>query len=592
VITTDIPLSLADILSAEPAIVTQERLHEAQEAVAGSGSRLFAGLIAAGLVSEQRLLEVLSERLGLQRADLLSCRPSAEVLNLIPVELAVRRCCIPLRIEGSRLDVAVNDPTDHQLIDDVRLVLLAQRNGRALDAMFCLAGREDILQAIKENYGVGAEAAERLVTQAATAQLPDETTVAEQEDLVDIKTDGESSVVQFVNLLLIEGVRSRATDIHIEPFEERLRIRQRIDGMLYEIPIPAAMKDYSGNIASRIKVMAQLDIAEKRLPQDGRIKVRIDGKEYDLRISVLPSPHGEAVNIRILSQHMRLMTLDQLGLDIQGKPVVENLIERPNGVILVTGPTGSGKTTFLYACLSRINAVDRKILTIEDPIEYRMDGVVQMQTLAKIDFSFARALRSMLRHDPDIMMIGEIRDAETAQITIRSALTGHLVLSTLHTNDAAGAIARLVDMGMEPFLVASSLLAVLAIRLVRVLCPHCRQPVEVKPSLLEQVGVAEGDCKVDRIYDPAGCPQCRHTGFAGRTGIFEILRVTEPIRDLIQRRVTTGTLKAAAVAAGMKTLRQDGWKKVSAGITSLSEVLRVSHADEFVGSGKQASEKS
>jgi type II secretory ATPase GspE/PulE/Tfp pilus assembly ATPase PilB-like protein len=280
------------------------------------------------------------------------------------------------------------------------------------------------------------------------------------------------------------------------------------------------------------------------------------------------------------------MTLDQLGLDIDDKPLVEDLIERPNGVILVTGPTGSGKTTFLYACLSRINAVDRKILTIEDPIEYRMDGVVQMQTLVKIDFSFARALRSMLRHDPDIMMIGEIRDGETAQITVRSALTGHLVLSTLHTNDAAGAVARLIDMGMEPFLVASSLLAVLAIRLVRVLCPHCRQPVEVKPSLLQRAGVAEDDCDVDRIYEPGGCPRCRHTGFAGRTGIFEILRITESMRDLIQRRVTTGTLKTEAVAAGMKTLRQHGWKKVKAKITSLSEVLRVSHADEFVKSGK------
>ena len=590
-ITIGIQRNLKDILSAEPVVVDREKLQGVQEAVAGNGSSLFTGLVAGGFVSEQRLLEVLSERLGLRHADLFSCPPGAEALALIPVELAVKRCCIPIRIEGDCLEVVVNDPTDHKMIDDVRLVLLARCDGRILEPTFHLAAREDILQAIKENYGLGAEAADRLMTQTSTTQTPDEAVAGEQEDLVDIRIDGEPSVVQFVNLLLVEGIRNRATDIHIEPFEERLRIRQRIDGMLYEIPIPAAMANYAANIASRIKVMAQLDIAEKRLPQDGRIKVSIEGKEYDLRISVLPSAQGEAVNIRILSQHMRLMTLDQLGLDVSEKPLVEGLIERPNGVILVTGPTGSGKTTFLYACLSRINAIDRKILTIEDPIEYRMDGVVQMQTLAKIDFSFARALRSMLRHDPDIMMIGEIRDAETAQITVRSALTGHLVLSTLHTNDAAGAIARLVDMGMEPFLVASSLLAVLAIRLVRVLCPHCRAPVAVRPSLLEQVGVAEGDCEVDRIYQPVGCPKCRHTGFSGRTGIFEILRVTESIRELIQRRVTTGTVKTAAVAAGMKTLRQDGWTKVKAGITSLSEVLRVSHADEFVGSGKQAHAK-
>ncbi len=584
-VTTNVQQNLMDVLSWEPPIVDPEQLRRAQEQVAGDGSNLFTSLVESGLVSEQRLLEVLSTRLGLPRIDLLGHRPGSEVLALIPAELALRRCCVPVRIAGDRLEVAINDPTDHQLIDDVRLVLLAQANGKTLEPTFSLAAKQDILQTIKDNYGLGAEAAERLTIQASAAPAPEETAIVEQDDLVDIKTDGEPSIVQFVNLLLVEAVRSRATDIHIEPFEGRLRIRQRIDGMLYEIPIPPTLTGFSANIASRIKVMAQLDIAEKRLPQDGRIKVRIDGQEYDLRISVLPSPYGEAVNIRILSQHMRLMSLDQLGLDGDDKPLVEDLIERPNGVILVTGPTGSGKTTFLYACLSRINTIDHNILTIEDPIEYRMDGVVQMQTLAKIDFSFARALRSMLRHDPDIMMIGEIRDTETAQITIRSALTGHLVLSTLHTNDAAGAVARLVDMGMEPFLVASSLLAVLAIRLVRVLCTQCRRPVPVKPSWLQQMGVSPADCDVDHLYEPVGCPKCRHTGFDGRTGIFEILRVTESIRDLIQRRVTTGTLKTAAVAAGMKTLRQDGWRKVKAGITSLSEVVRVSHADELVAPG-------
>ncbi len=585
-IATDIQRSLPEILSMKPVVVGLEQLHQAQENMASNGGSLFASLVKGGFVSEQRLLQVLSERVGLPRIDLYSCPPSSQALALIPAELAIKRCCIPVRIVADHLEMAINDPTDHRLIDDLRLVLLAQRSGQTLEPTFCLAPKEDILQAIKSHYGLGAETAERLMSQAAATQSPDPAATVEQEDLVDIQTDGEPSVVRFVNALLLEAVRNRATDIHIEPFEGKLRIRQRIDGMLCEIPIPAAMTNFSANIASRIKVMAQLDIAEKRLPQDGRIKVSIDGKEYDLRISVLPSACGEAVDIRILSQHMRLMMLDQLGLDVSDRPLVADLIERPNGVILVTGPTGSGKTTFLYACLSRINAIDRKILTIEDPIEYRMDGVVQMQTLAKIDFSFARALRSMLRHDPDIMMIGEIRDAETAQITIRSALTGHLVLSTLHTNDAAGAVARLVDMGMEPFLVASSLLAILAIRLVRVLCLHCRRPVPVNPPRLEQVGVAAGNCDVDRIYEPVGCPKCRHTGFDGRTGIFEILRVTESIRDLIQRRVTTGTLKAAAVASGMTTLRQDGWRKVKAGITSLSEVLRVSHADELVGSGK------
>jgi type II secretory ATPase GspE/PulE/Tfp pilus assembly ATPase PilB-like protein len=356
--------------------------------------------------------------------------------------------------------------------------------------------------------------------------------------------------------------------------------------MLHLLPIPPQMLHFAANIVSRIKIMAQLDIAEKRLPQDGRIKTTIDHDQYDLRISILPNPYGEAVNIRILSQHMTFMALDKLGLDVADLPAVHDLIQRPNGVILVTGPTGSGKTTFLYACLSKINTIHRKILTIEDPIEYRMNGVVQMQTLNKIEFSFARALRSMLRHDPDIMMVGEIRDTETARITIRSALTGHLVLSTLHTNDAAGAIARLLDMGIEPFLAASSLLAVLAVRLVRILCPHCKRKASVQPSVLARLGVHEQATAGQDIFEPVGCHHCRGTGFTGRTGIFEILRVTESVRELIQSRVPTSRIKAAAVAQGMMTLRQKGWLKVMCGITSADEVLRVSHADELIKTGK------
>ncbi len=578
--------NLMDILSAEPAVLSQCQLQKVYEAVTHNGnSSLFEGIIQSGLMSEETLLDMLSERLSIKKIDLADCEPAKEAIDLVPVELAVRQCCMPLRVVDGHLEIAVNNPTDCQLLDDLRLLLYTRYNGTSCEPVFCLASRDDILQAIKNVYGLGAEAAERLISQVSSSNSHD-SRVAEEEDHIDITADDEPSVIQFVNLVLIEAVRNRATDIHIEPFEGKLRVRQRIDGMLYEVPTPSSMAHFTANIESRIKVMAQLDIAEKRLPQDGRIKARIDGDDYDLRISVLPSSYGEAVNIRILSQHMRFMPLDQLGLDQSDMPVVKDLIERPNGVFLVTGPTGSGKTTFLYACLSRINIIHRKIVTIEDPIEYRMDGVVQMQTLAKIDFSFARALRSMLRHDPDVIMIGEIRDTETAQITIRSALTGHLVFSTLHTNDAAGAIARLLDMGIEPFLAASSLLAVLAIRLVRILCPHCRREVHIEPFMLEQLGVTESECDVEIIYEPVGCPHCRHTGFFGRVGIFEILRINEPIRELIQRRIATGNIKAAAVAAGMKTLRQDGWRKVKAGITSMGEVLRVSHADELIRAEK------
>ena len=577
--------NLHKILITEPEVLSRDQLQKARNAATNDGSSLFDSLVSNGIVTEQILLNILSERLSLEKVDLVRQKPTSKAIKLVPAELAVKRCCIPVQVKDNVVKIAVNDPTDYQLLDELRLLLYTNQNGRFIEPVFCLATKEDISQAIKNFYGLGAEAAERLMTRSGTTDLQDRT-LAKDEDLVDMTTGGEPSVVQFVNLLLIEAVKSRATDIHIEPFEAKLRIRQRIDGMLYEVPIPKAMANFTSNIVSRIKVMAQLDIAERRLPQDGRIKTKIDGAEYDLRISILPSPHNEAVNIRILSQHMSFMPLDQLGLDLSDMPVVKDLIERPNGVILVTGPTGSGKTTFLYACLSRINTIHRKILTIEDPIEYRMDGVVQMQTLAKIDFSFARALRSMLRHDPDVMMIGEIRDFETAQITVRSALTGHLVLSTLHTNDAAGAVARLLDMGIEPFLAASSLLAVLAIRLVRILCPQCKQQINVEPSMLEQLGITESMCNVETIYEPVGCPRCRHTGFIGRTGIFEILRITESVRELIQRRVPTANLKAAAIVENMKTLRQDGWCKVKAGITSFGEVLRVSHADELIKTGK------
>lgn len=520
-------------------------------------------------------------QLGLK--EILTAEP--EAVKLIPAELAVKRCCIPVRIKGNIIQVAVNNPEDYDLLDELRLLLYSCQNSKQLKPVFCVATKDDIHQSIKSFYGLGAEAAERLMAQFETSDLQ-EAQSEEDDDLVDMTGGGEPSVVQFVNLLFIEAVKSRATDIHIEPFEGKLRVRQRIDGMLYEVPIPKLMSNFTSNIVSRIKILAQLDIAEKRLPQDGRIKTRIDNNEYDLRISILPNPYGEAVNIRILSKHMSFMPLDKLGLDTSDLPVTKDIIERPNGVILVTGPTGSGKTTFLYACLSQINTVNRKILTIEDPIEYRMDGIVQMQTLAKIEFSFARALRSILRHDPDVMMIGEIRDVETAQITVRSALTGHLVFSTLHTNDSAGAIARLLDMGVKPFLAASSLLAVLAIRLIRILCPNCKREVNVEWSMLEKLGVAESTCDVETIYEPVGCYSCRYTGFNGRTGIFEMLPVTGTIRELIGERVSTGVVKAAAIAEGMKTLRQDGWRKVRAGVTSLGEVLRVSHADEFLKAGK------
>lgn len=524
-----------------------------------------------------------------KKIDLSREEPAPEAIKWLPAELAVKRCCVPVRINGRSLCIAATDPNDSQLLDDVRLILHTNANGSSLRPVVVHADETEIREAITKAYGLGAEEAERLVIQSGDDIGSDQLDIEDNERVLAIEQDNEvdSSVVRFVDLLLAEAAKNMATDLHIEPFEGKLRVRQRIDGMLCDVPIPISMARFTSNVVSRIKVMAQLDIAEKRLPQDGRIKTRINEKEYDLRVSVLPSSYGEAISIRILSQHMSFMPLEQLGLDGGIMPIVEDLIERPNGVILVTGPTGSGKTTFLYGCLHRINAIHRKILTVEDPIEYRMDGVVQMQTRSKIDFSFARALRSMLRHDPDVMMIGEIRDSESARITVRSALTGHLVLSTLHTNDAAGAVARLVDMDIEPFLVASSLLAVLAIRLVRILCPHCKRTCRPTVTMLESQDLVDHVHDIQEFYEPTGCHHCRYTGFKGRTGIFEILRITESVRESIQNRATTSEIKASAIREGMKTLRQDGWLKVAAGLTSIDEVLRVSHADELIMSRGQ-----
>jgi type II secretory ATPase GspE/PulE/Tfp pilus assembly ATPase PilB-like protein len=380
--------------------------------------------------------------------------------------------------------------------------------------------------------------------------------------------------VSFVNQLISSAARDRATDIHIEPFDRLLRMRQRIDGVLYEVSVPPDLFRLHQAIVSRIKIMARLDIAERRLPQDGRIKVRMDGQELDLRISVLPTSYGEAVDIRLLSSRM-LYSLQELGLAGDQLELLQRQIQRPHGIIFVTGPTGSGKTTTLYACLSKLNSVDRKILTIEDPIEYQLRGITQLQVHTKIGFSFAQGLRSMLRHDPDIMMVGEVRDPETAEITIRSALTGHLVFSTLHTNDAAGGVTRLLDMAIEPYLVASSVLCFIAQRLVRVLCPACKEERPAHPGLRDEFHLTSPAPKT--VWHERGCPSCKGTGYKGRTAIHEFLMVDEHVQPLVLRQASSHEIAHAAVQAGkMRTLREDGWLLIQKGLTTPQEVLRVS----------------
>ncbi len=403
--------------------------------------------------------------------------------------------------------------------------------------------------------------------------LDDEDNLLKQ-DLSEL--DQEASVVKFVNQIIWEAFKDRATDIHIEPMEMDLRIRYRVDGVLHETPMPPQLKRFQSSVISRIKVMANMDIAEKRLPQDGRIGVRIRGEEIDVRVSTMPTVYGESVSLRLLMRGGGLITMKDLGLNDHDSSLLKKMISRPHGILLVTGPTGSGKSTSLYAWLHTINSVDKRIMSAEDPIEYEMPGVNQVQMRPEIGLTFANTLRTFLRQDPDVIMVGEIRDRETAEISIRAALTGHLVFSTIHTNDSASTITRLLDMGIEPFLVASSVEGIVAQRLVRGLCKDCRQPVELSDEFLKEHNFPINRLATEGpIYEAVGCDECRGNGYKGRTGIFEILPVNDAVRPLIIAHASASDIKSQALKHGMRTLREDGWDKVLAGVTTIDEILRV-----------------
>ncbi|MFC1474976.1 GspE/PulE family protein, partial [bacterium] len=438
-----------------------------------------------------------------------------------------------------------------------------------------LARRSDILNAIRDTYGVGAETAELMVREGAS-QLevvrPEETEAAHE--LVDT-----APVVRFVDQVILEAFRDRATDIHIEPFDHDMRIRYRIDGTLFEVSTPPGIKQFHAAIVSRIKIMASMDIAEKRLPQDGLIKIRAGGEELDLRVATLPSSHGESVSIRILRRVMLFRDISELGLENDTLERVERIIRGPHGIVLVTGPTGSGKTTSLYAFLGRLNSKEKKIITLEDPVEYEIEGITQIQIRPKIDLGFANGLRSILRHDPDVIMVGEMRDYETAAMGVQSALTGHMVFSTLHTNDAPGSVTRLQDMGIPPYLMASSLRAVIAQRLVRVLCTECRLPYKPDPEILLPFGISSARAGQVELWRGVGCERCRNTGFRGRTGIYEVMTTDDALRGAILRGASGDELREIAGASGMKSLYKDGWLKVKRGITTPEEVLNVTEGE-------------
>jgi len=558
-------LKLGEMLI-EESVITPEQLEEALREQLKTKELLGTSIIRLGFAKEEEVLQALSDKLGVSYIKIRELEINPEIIEKVPAKFACYYKIIPIRLDSNRLNLAMTNPLDLGLIDDIKLVL-------GLEIEPCLAGERDILEAIKKYYGVGAETIEKIMDQVDTSPSgPTQREAAtDTEEMAD-----DASIIKFVNQVLQQAVVERATDIHVEPFEGELRIRYRVDGVLFNASIPPTIKYLHLAIVSRIKIMAALNIAERRLPQDGRIKLKVADSDLDLRVSVIPTSYGESVHIRILSANV-LMGMEKLGLLEDDLKIIEELIQKPHGILFVTGPTGSGKTTTLYACLSRINDASKNIITIEDPIEYQLHGITQIQVNPKIGFTFANGLRSMLRHDPDIMMVGEVRDLETSQIAIRVALTGHLVFSTLHTNDAVGAITRLIDMGIEPYLVSSSIEAAMAQRLVRVICDKCKREVIPDASLLEELRIDPQEKKV--FYEGKGCAACKFTGFKGRTAIYEILVMNDEVRDMVLRRASISEIKDAALKSGMRTLFDDGMVKIERGITTISEVLRVTEIE-------------
>jgi type II secretion system protein E len=521
----------------------------------------------AGL-SEDGFLQKLAESLGWPYVDMKGVTVSSEVCRRISTKVAFQYFAMPIAVEDDVLKVAVSDPFDASMLGAVQF----EARG---PVQFVLAPRAEIEKSLKRYYGVGAETLDEMGE--------DESIDIEIADSREITGDDqEASVIKFVNQVIWEAFKDRATDIHFEPSEDELRIRYRIDGILHQTPLPPQIKRYQAALISRIKVMSGMNIAEKRLPQDGRINVRIKGEEIDIRVSTVPTVWGESVSLRLLTRGKIFFGLDRLGFGEKEEAQIRDIIVKPHGIFLVTGPTGSGKSTSLYAFLSTINSVTKRIITIEEPVEYELKGINQIPVRADIGLTFAVGLRHILRQDPNVVMVGEIRDLETAEIAIRASLTGHLVFSTLHTNDAPSAFTRLIDMGIEPFLVASSVEAVMAQRLVRTICQHCKTPQKVDHDYLGKIGFPADQIDSTTFLKGAGCEECRQLGYQGRTGIHELLVMSEAIRPLVLNRAPATTISAMARAQAMRTLREDGWRKVRLGQTTIEEVLRVTQTEEHV----------
>jgi general secretion pathway protein E len=546
--------------------VSAEDLRKVKRLQQERGERLERLLLDLGFISEEDLQPLLARYLGVQAVSRKEFPTEPVPIGKLSLKYLRRAKVMPLAQQNGTLVVAMSDPVDFYAIQGLQVATGLQVEAR-------LARERDILEGLETVYGGGGGNG----ANGAGEGDAEVAFVGEDEEDVNHLRDlaSEAPVIRLVNLLINRAVEGRSSDIHIEPFEQELKVRYRIDGVLHDVETPP--RRLQAAIVSRIKIMAKLNIAERRLPQDGRIKLRMSGKEIDLRVSTLPTLYGESVVLRILDRSSIIVNLGTLGFPEDTRKEFDGVIQRPYGMILVTGPTGSGKTTTLYGALDKINSPDKKIITIEDPVEYQLMGVNQIHVKPAIGLTFANGLRSIVRQDPDVIMVGEIRDAETAEIAIQAALTGHLVFSTLHTNDAAGAVSRLLEMGVESYLLASSLLGVLAQRLVRRVCRKCMQPAEMPPELWREIGGRDGDAT--RAVIGPGCDECAQTGYRGRAGIFEFLPVTDQIKKLILERASAGLVKEAAVKQGMRTLREDGWRTVREGMTTVAEVVRVTQEE-------------
>jgi len=553
-------------------LVSHEDILKAKERVKAEGVGLVDALILEGRISQKDVAKALASQFNI--IELAEYRVPDEILALVPKHVARRYKIVPVGKHDNTLTVAISDPMDVDTVDSLRYIL--RMNVEAV-----VAAKNDIENSITRYYGSADDTVENMLQEITEGEvdfgLP--TNKAAQTKLEDVaETDADAPIIKLVGLVIMEAYRNRASDIHIEPLEKRLRVRYRIDGVLQEVDNPP--KRLQASIISRLKIMSNMSIAEKRVPQDGRIQIPVMGRTLDLRVSCLPTNHGESIVMRILDKTSLLLGLGDLGFFSDDQETMSKIINMPDGVFLVTGPTGSGKTTTLYGCLNEINKPDRKIITVEDPVEYQLGGINQVQVNADINLTFAAALRSILRQAPNIIMIGEIRDLETANIAVQAALTGHLVFSTLHTNDAPSAVTRIVDMGVKPFLVASAVKAIMAQRLIRKVCPKCRVPYMPTDYEMEVLKMNADEVKKSTMVRGNGCNECSRTGYRGRMGIYEIFSVDDEVRRLIYEKVPSNVIRARARELGMRTLREDGVRKIMAGITTPEEVISITAGDE------------